>query len=280
MKIIECPRDAMQGIKNFIPTDKKIHYINDLLKVGFDTIDFGSFVSAKHIPQLKDTAKVLDGLDLLNTTTKLLSIVANVRGANEACSYKNISYLGFPLSVSNQFQMMNTNKSINDALSTVEVIKELSLKHDKELVVYISMAFGNPYHEKYHTDLVAELSYKLINIGVNIISLSDTIGVSKPNNIASLFNVLINEYSNIEFGAHFHTTIPYWKEKIDAAYENGCKRFDSTIKGFGGCPMANNELVGNMPTERLVSYFRSKNIDTGIDQNKLSYVLENMSIFS
>ena len=280
MKIIECPRDAMQGIKDFIPTQNKIDYINDLLKVGFDTIDFGSFVSPKAIPQLKDTAKVLDGLDLTNTSSKLLSIIANIRGASEACNYKQISCLGFPLSVSEEFQRRNTNRSINEAFSTLESIQELSLKNDKELVVYISMAFGNPYNDQYHVDLVAELTHNLSRIDVNTIALSDTIGVSEPNNIKPLFSTLIKNYPDIEFGAHFHTTISNWKEKIDAAHENGCKRFDSTIKGYGGCPMANDQLVGNMPTERLVSYFRSKNIDVGVDYNQFSSIVENMSIFS
>ena len=280
MKIIECPRDAMQGIENFIATDKKIDYINDLLKVGFDTIDFGSFVSPEVIPQLKDTAEVLDGLDLMNTTTKLLSIVANFRGAKEACNYKNINYLGFPLSVSEQFQMRNTNKNINEAFDIIKDIQELSLKNDKELVVYISMAFGNPYNENYHPELVADLIYKLNQIEISTIALSDTIGVSEPKNIEPLFNILIKEYPNIEFGAHFHTSILNWEEKIDAAYNNGCKRFDTTIKGYGGCPMANDDLIGNMPTEKLVSYFQSKDIEIDLDLSKLSLLVENISFFN
>jgi len=255
MKIIECPRDAMQGVVEFIPTKKKIDYINQLLKIGFDTIDFGSFVSPKVIPQLKDTAQVLDSLDLTKTSSKLLSIIANIRGANQACGYNQIDYLGFPLSVSEEFQKRNTNKSISQAINIVEEIKNLSLKHDKELVVYLSMAFGNPYDELYHPDIVAGLTEKLNKLGVQTIALSDTIGVSEPNNIAPLFSLLINEYSNIEFGAHFHTTSDTCKEKIDAAYKNGCNRFDSALKGYGGCPMAEDELVGNMPTEQLIRYF-------------------------
>ena len=255
MKIIECPRDAMQGISEFIPTDIKAAYINQLLKVGFDTIDFGSFVSPKAIPQLRDTSKVLAELDLENTSSKLLSIVANTRGAIDACNFEEISYLGFPLSVSEQFQKRNTNKSITQALNNVEKIQNLALKNNKELVVYLSMAFGNPYSENYDPDIVAELTEKLHDLDIGIIALSDTIGVSNPTNIAPLFDTLIKEYSTIEFGAHFHTTSDAWKEKVTAAYLNGCRRFDAALKGFGGCPMANDNLVGNMPTEKLITYF-------------------------
>ena len=255
MKIIECPRDAMQGISEFIPTDIKVAYINQLLKVGFDTIDFGSFVSPKAIPQLRDTSKVLAELDLENTSSKLLSIIANTRGAIDACNFEEISYLGFPLSVSEQFQKRNTNKSIIQALNNVEKIQNLALKNNKELVVYLSMAFGNPYSENYDPDIVAELTEKLHDLDIGIIALSDTIGVSNPTNIAPLFDTLIKEYSTIEFGAHFHTTSDAWKEKVTAAYLNGCRRFDAALKGFGGCPMANDNLVGNMPTEKLITYF-------------------------
>ena len=263
MKIIECPRDAMQGVVKFIPTSKKIDYINKLLKIGFDTIDFGSFVSPKAIPQLKDTEQVLNGLDLTQSSSKLLSIVANKRGAIQACSYDQIDYLGFPLSVSEEFQKRNTNKTISQAINVIEEIQNLSLKFNKELVVYLSMAFGNPYNEIYHPEIVAKLTEKLNNLGVKIIALSDTIGVSEPNNIAPLFSLLINEYSNIEFGAHFHTNPNNWKEKIDAALDNGCNRFDSALKGYGGCPMANDKLVGNVATENLVKYFNTQlNINT------------------
>ncbi|MBT6815095.1 MAG: hydroxymethylglutaryl-CoA lyase, partial [Flavobacteriales bacterium] len=255
MKIIECPRDAMQGIKEFIPTKKKIDYINQLLKVGFDTIDFGSFVSPKVIPQLKDTAEVLSGLDLSSSSSKLLSIIANIRGAEDACNFDEINYLGFPLSVSEEFQKRNTNKSINEALNTVEEIQNLSVKNNKELVVYLSMAFGNPYGENYHPDIVAELTHQLHKIEIEIIALSDTIGVSEPDNIVPLFSTLSTEYPNIEIGAHFHTTIDKWEEKVDSAYKNGCRRFDSALKGYGGCPMADDDLTGNMPTEKLISYF-------------------------
>lgn len=267
VKIIECPRDAMQGIIDFIPTENKVNYINQLLKVGFDTIDFGSFVSPKAIPQLRDTAKVLAGLDLGNTTSKLLAIIANTRGATDACNFEQINYLGFPLSVSEQFQQRNTKKSIAEALYSVEEIQNLAVKNSKELVVYLSMAFGNPYGENYHPDIVAELTAKLNELEIKTIALSDTIGVSSPKNIEPLFKTLITEYSNVEFGAHFHTTPDTWEEKVSAAYNNGCVRFDSALKGYGGCPMAKDDLVGNMPTEKLITYFQE---DLGLDSNELN----------
>ena len=270
MKIIECPRDAMQGYEKFIPTENKIRYINQLLKVGFDTIDFGSFVSPKAIPQLKDTEDVLNGLNFDFTSSKLLAIIANYRGANDACNFEQIDYLGFPLSVSQEFQKRNTNKSINQALHVLEKIQVLCLKNKKKLVVYLSMAFGNPYSENYHPDLVASLTKKLNDLEINIVALSDTIGVSNTANITPLFTTLIKEYPLIEFGAHFHTTTENWKEKIVAAYKSGCKRFDGALKGYGGCPMANDKLVGNMPTENLVSYF-STNLE--LDQNELKKAL-------
>ena len=266
MKIIECPRDAMQGIKEFIPTSTKIAYINQLLKVGFHTIDFGSFVSEKAIPQLKDTAEVLAGLDLSNTSSKLLSIIANTRGAETACNFEEINYLGFPLSVSEEFQKRNTNKSIEESLRVVEEIQNLSVKNNKELLVYLSMAFGNPYGENYHPDIVAELTEKLKQLDVSIVALSDTIGVSDPLNITPLFSTLIKEYPTIEFGAHFHTTADKWEEKVDSAYTNGCRRFDSALKGFGGCPMAKDDLTGNMPTEKLITYFTE---DLGLSNQEL-----------
>jgi hydroxymethylglutaryl-CoA lyase len=278
MKIIECPRDAMQGIKEFIPTKKKIDYINQLLKVGFDTIDFGSFVSEKAIPQLKDTAEVLSGLDLSSTSSKLLSIIANIRGAEDACNFEEINYLGFPLSISEEFQKRNTNKSINESLNTVEEIQNLSVKNNKELVVYLSMAFGNPYGENYHPDIVAELTQKLHQIEIKIIALSDTIGVSEPDNIVPLFSTLSTEYPNIEIGAHFHTTPDKWEEKIDSAYKNGCRRFDSALKGYGGCPMADDALTGNMPTEKLIRYFTE---DLGLNMKEVEKSLEmSSSVFT
>ena len=278
MKIIECPRDAMQGIKEFIPTKKKIDYINQLLKVGFDTIDFGSFVSPKVIPQLKDTAEVLSGLDLSSTSSKLLSIIANIRGAEDACNFEEINYLGFPLSVSEEFQKRNTNKSINEALKTVEEIQNLSVKNNKELVVYLSMAFCNPYGENYHPDIVAELTHQLHQLEIEIIALSDTIGVSEPDNIVPLFSTLSTEYPNIEIGAHFHTTIDKWEEKVDSAYKNGCRRFDSALKGHGGCPMADDDMTGNMPTEKLISYFTE---DLGLNMQEMKKSLEmSSSVFT
>ena len=270
IKIVECPRDAMQGIIEFIPTDIKGAYINQLLKVGFDTIDFGSFVSPKAIPQLRDTAEVLAQLDLESTSSKLLSIIANTRGAVDACSFEEINYLGFPLSVSEQFQKRNTNKSIAQALSDVEKIQNLSVKNNKELVVYLSMAFGNPYGENYHPDIVAELTEKLHDLEIGIVALSDTIGVSDPTNIAPLFSTLIEEYPTIEFGAHFHTTPDKWEEKVESAYQNGCRRFDAALKGYGGCPMAKDDLVGNMPTEKLITYFTE---DLGLNIQELEKCL-------
>ncbi len=271
IKIIECPRDAMQGISAFIPTDVKAAYINQLLKVGFDTIDFGSFVSPKAIPQLKDTAQVLAQLDLENTNSKLLSIIANTRGATDACSFEEINYLGFPLSVSEQFQQRNTKKSIAQALSTIEEIQNLSVKNNKELVVYLSMAFGNPYGENHHPEIVAELTEKLHQLEIGIVALSDTIGVSNPTNIAPLFSTLIQEYPTIEFGAHFHTTTDKWEEKVESAYKNGCRRFDAALKGYGGCPMAKDDLVGNMPTEKLITYFTE---DLGLNPLELENSLD------
>ncbi|MEC9209637.1 MAG: hydroxymethylglutaryl-CoA lyase [Bacteroidota bacterium] len=271
MKIIECPRDAMQGISEFIPTEKKIAYINQLLKVGFDTIDFGSFVSPKAIPQLKDTAEVLAGLELVNKFSKLLAITANKRGAIEACAFTEIDYLGFPLSVSEEFQQRNTNKSIAEALGVVEDIQNLVVKNNKELVVYLSMAFGNPYAENYHPEIVSELTDKLDKLEVRVIALSDTIGVSNPNNIKPLFSTLIKQYPKIEFGAHFHTTVDNWEEKVDSAYQHGCRRFDTALKGYGGCPMAEDKLTGNMATEQLITYFKE---DLGLNKVEFKKSLE------
>lgn len=269
IKIIECPRDAMQGIKNFIPTDRKVAYIQSLLRVGFDTIDFGSFVSPKVIPQMQDTAEVFAGLDLSQTSSKLLSIIANTQGAILASKYQSIQYLGFPFSISENFQMRNTHKTIEESLITLKEILEIAYKSDKEIVVYLSMGFGNPYGDPWSIEIVGEWTEKLSNMGVKIISLSDTIGSSTPDVIHYLFSNLIPKYSEIEFGAHLHSTPDKWFEKIDAAYNAGCCRFDGAIQGFGGCPMATNTLTGNMPTEKLVSYFTSKKEKTNI--NPLSF---------
>lgn len=257
IKIIECPRDAMQGIKDFIPTKNKVQYIQSLLRVGFDTIDFGSFVSPKAIPQMVDTAEVLAQLDLSKTSSKLLSIVANVRGAENACKYSEIDYLGYPFSISENFQMRNTHKTIAQSVLILQDILNLANKHGKQVVVYVSMGFGNPYGDPWNVDVVGEWTERLYKMGVTILSLSDTIGSSNPKNISYLFSNLIPQYPNIEFGAHLHTTPSSWFEKVDAAYKAGCHRFDGAIQGFGGCPMAKDELTGNMPTEKLLSYFTS-----------------------
>ena len=270
VKLIECPRDAMQGLHDFIPTDIKAAYINQLLKVGFDTIDFGSFVSPKAIPQLKDTAEVLNQLNLSTTKSKLLAIVANQRGATDACEFEEINYLGFPFSTSETFQQRNTNSSIAESLIRVADIQNLCAKHNKELVVYVSMAFGNPYDDKWNSDIVIEWTKKLSDLGVKIIALSDTIGVSNKENISYLFGNIIPEFSNVEIGAHLHTTPATWETKVNAAYENGCKRFDGAIKGFGGCPMATDDLTGNMPTENLIQYFNQNNIEIGLNQDEFN----------
>jgi hydroxymethylglutaryl-CoA lyase len=265
IKIIECPRDAMQGIKTFIPTELKANYIQSLLRVGFDTLDFGSFVSPKAIPQMRDTKEVLDKLDLSCTRTKLLSIVANLRGAEIACSIDSIDYLGFPFSISENFQMRNTHKTISESEIVLKDILEITQKSNKKLVVYMSMAFGNPYGDPWDVEIVGEWADRLQSMGVEILSLSDTIGSSKPESISYLFSNLIPKFPHIEFGAHLHTHPNSWYEKLNAAYKAGCYRFDGAIQGFGGCPMASDSLTGNMPTEKIISYFNSENIDTQID---------------
>lgn len=265
VKIIECPRDAMQGIKrHFIPTEKKALYINSLLKVGFDTIDFGSFVSPKAIPQMRDTAAVLSLLNLSNTPTKLLAIVANTRGAVDASQFEEIHYLGFPFSISENFQMRNTHKTIAESIETLKEILEIAHKTNKEVVAYLSMGFGNPYGDPWNVEIVGKWTEKLANMGVTILSLSDTIGSSTPAIIEYLFTNLIPLYPHIEFGAHLHTTPDTWFEKVNAAFNAGCLRFDGAIMGYGGCPMAKDELTGNMPTEKLVSYFTAQKVATNI----------------
>ncbi|MHA7943449.1 hydroxymethylglutaryl-CoA lyase [Formosa sp. 3Alg 14/1] len=258
VKVIECPRDAMQGIKAFIPTERKVQYIQSLLRVGYDTIDFGSFVSPNAIPQMCDTAEVLSQLDLSKTTSKMLAIVANTRGAQDASSHKDIDYLGYPFSISENFQMRNTHKTIAESVDTLQEILNIADQRNKEVVVYISMGFGNPYGDPWNVDVVANWTERLSNMGVKILSLSDTVGSSTPETIDYLFSNLIPQYSDIEFGAHLHTPPNSWFEKVDAAYHAGCKRFDGAIQGFGGCPMAKDELTGNMPTEKLLSYFTVK----------------------
>ncbi|WP_207430869.1 hydroxymethylglutaryl-CoA lyase [Sabulibacter ruber] len=270
MKIIECPRDAMQGLADFVPTELKVQYLQALLQVGFDTLDFGSFVSPKAIPQMRDTAEVLAQLDLSATTTKLLAIVANVRGAEQAVSYAPIRYIGFPLSLSETFQKRNTNKSISEALVEVAQMQELCLKTGKELVLYLSMGFGNPYGEPWEPTLVGEMTQKLDELGIKIVSLSDTIGVSSPETILPLFQTLIPAFPHIEFGAHLHTSPSTWQEKVEAVYASGCRRMDGALLGYGGCPMAKDELVGNMPTEKMVAYLQEKGVPLNLNQEALS----------
>ncbi len=264
IKLIECPRDAMQGIKTFIPTDKKVQYIQALLRCGFDTIDFGSFVSPKAIPQMADTAEVLSKLDLSTTQSKLLAIVANTRGASDASKFEEIDYLGYPFSISENFQMRNTHKTIAESVEILKEILEIANNTNKEVVAYLSMGFGNPYGDPWNLEIVGNWTEKLSAMGVKILSLSDTIGTSSPENIEYLFSNLIPKYPQIEFGAHLHTTPSKWHEKIDAAYKAGCTRFDGAIQGFGGCPMAKDELTGNMPSEKMLSYFNSKKADSNI----------------
>jgi len=275
IKLIECPRDAMQGLHDFIPTETKVKYINQLLKVGFDTIDFGSFVSPKAIPQMKDTKEVLSQLDLSNTNSKLLAIVANERGANDAVQFDEINYLGFPFSISKTFQKRNTNATIEESLFKVEAMQNLAQKNKKELVVYLSMAFGNPYADKWDVDIVAKWSEKLHQqFNINILALSDTIGVSTPKTLDYLFTNLIKEFPKVEFGAHLHSTPETALEKVVSAYNAGCRRFDGAIKGFGGCPMAKDELTGNMPTEIMLDYFNANHITTAINSDELKKSME------
>ena len=266
VKLIECPRDAMQGIKDFIPTSDKVGYINQLLKVGYDTLDFGSFVSPKAIPQMRDTAQVLNDLNLEESNTKLSAIVGNMRGATDACVFEEIDLLGYPFSISETFQIRNTNATLDESLKRVEEIQEMCVKHNKELLLYISMAFGNPYGDPWNIEICQSWIQKLSELGITTMALSDTIGVGTPNSISYLFGNLIPEYPEIEFGAHLHT-LPYnWREKVDAAFRNGCLRFDSAIRGFGGCPMAKDDLTGNMPTENLLMYFDEEKIPLNLDR--------------
>ena len=264
VKLIECPRDAMQGIKSFIPTDVKATYIQSLLKCGFDTVDFGSFVSPKTIPQMQDTAAVLSKLDLSETQSKLLAIVANKRGAKEASKFPEIDYLGYPFSISENFQMRNTHKTISESVEVLKSILDIAQANHKSVVAYLSMGFGNPYGDPWSTDIVDEWTEKLAALGVAILSLSDTVGSSTPDVIEDLFSSLIPRHPTIEFGAHLHTTPSTWHEKIDAAVKGGCRRFDGAIQGFGGCPMAKDDLTGNMQTEKMLSYFNTKNIENSI----------------
>jgi hydroxymethylglutaryl-CoA lyase len=269
IKLIECPRDAMQGWPHFIPTEKKIEYINALLKVGFDTIDFGSFVSPKAIPQMADTAEVVKGLQVEKRKSKLLTIIANERGAQDAVVFDEISYLGFPFSVSETFQLRNTNSTITQSLGRVEEIQNLCIKNKKELVIYISMGFGNPYGDVYNEEIVFDWVNKLVEMDINIISLADTVGLATKDQVYQVTKHLIDSLPDTEIGVHLHSTAASWKEKVDAALQAGCKRFDGALKGIGGCPMADDELVGNMDTELMIPYFEEKNLLNNLDKEAL-----------
>lgn len=270
IKLIECPRDAMQGWKTMIPTEMKIRYINSLLKVGFDTIDFGSFVSPKAIPQMADTAEVIGNLELGISSSKLLAIVANSRGAEAASSYEQVTYLGFPFSISETFQQRNTNSSIQESLGRVEEIQNLCLKTGKQLVVYISMGFGNPYGDPYDEEIVFEWVNKLVAMDIGIISLADTVGVAMPEQVYDMTSYLVESLPGTEIGVHLHSTPTNWKEKLEAAVKAGCKRFDGALKGIGGCPMADDDLVGNMNSELMIGYFQENNLVKGLDQDALA----------
>src|SRR6187200_2471079 len=269
IKLIECPRDAMQGWKNFIPTEKKIEYINSLLKVGFDTIDFGSFVSAKTIPQMADTKEVIGHLEMGISDTKLLAIIANLRGAEEALVFDQIAYLGFPFSVSETFQQRNTNSSIDESLRRVEEIQNLCINKNKKLVIYISMAFGNPYNDLYDEDIVFNWVERLVELDIEIISLADTVGVATPEQVYDMTSYLVESLPATEVGVRLHSTFENWQQKLDAAVKAGCKKFDGALKGIGGCPMAKDELVGNMNTELMIPYLEEKGLLSELDENAL-----------
>ncbi|HZX58532.1 MAG TPA: hydroxymethylglutaryl-CoA lyase [Mucilaginibacter sp.] len=274
IQLTECPRDAMQGVKDFIPTDIKAAYINLLLQVGFDTIDFGSFVSAKAIPQMQDTAQVLQKLDLSSTESKLLAIIGNYHGAEDAAKHNEITYLGFPFSISETFQQRNTNTSMGEAFETVKRIKDLCDGKNKHILVYLSMGFGNRYGDEWSKELVLQWAGKLINEGVKYISLADTIGIADPTQIANLYTALSSQFTETVFGVHLHSTPNTWFEKVQAAYQSGCKRFDTALKGYGGCPMAKDELTGNIATENVIAYLQSQKVDLGLNLDKLREAME------
>jgi hydroxymethylglutaryl-CoA lyase len=274
VKLIECPRDAMQGLQAFIPTELKIEYLNALLEVGFDTLDFGSFVSPKAIPQLADTALVLSRLNWSPEKSKLLAIIANSRGALEAAMFDQVSFLGFPFSVSETFQQRNTNSSIKESLKRVEEIQNICRRQGKQLVLYLSMAFGNPYHEPWDAAIVMQWVEKMVELEVKTISLADTVGVADPEVIEKLFSQLIPQYPQVEFGAHFHSTPATWKEKVETAYRHGCRRFDGALKGYGGCPMAADELTGNLPTENLLAFFEEQQVSLPINSSRLAEAMK------
>lgn len=273
LKLIECPRDAMQGLHDFVPTATKIDYINGILACGFDTVDFGSFVSPKAIPQMRDTAEVLEGL--IPSDSKLLAIVANRRGAEDASRFDRIKYLGYPFSVSEEFQMRNTNATIDESFTRVEEIKSIADKTGKEVVIYLSMGFGNPYGEEWHPDIVTSWAEKLKDrLDIHIQALSDTIGVATPEIVKDVFKSLVPTLTDVEFGAHLHTIPSNAKKLVEAAYNGGCRRFDGAIKGFGGCPMAKDDLTGNMPTEEMLEWFHENEINSGIDMAAFSASME------
>ena len=274
IKITECPRDAMQGIHDFIPTNVKAQYINLLLQVGFDTIDFGSFVSPKAIPQLQDTADVLKKLDLTNTKSKLLAIIANYRGAEDAVKYEEIFYLGYPFSISETFQLRNTNSTIEQAFETLRRINELCYKNNKQLLVYLSMGFGNPYGDEWNTNIIEYWAEKIIGEGIKHIALADTIGIADAEQIGNIYPNLCRLFPGIEFGIHLHSTPDTWQPKIAAAYQSGCKRFDTALKGYGGCPMAKDDLTGNIATEKLLAYLKTQNKPTGLNMGKFQEAME------
>jgi hydroxymethylglutaryl-CoA lyase len=267
--INECPRDAMQGLAHFVPTETKVKYINSLLKVGFNRIDFGSFVSPKAIPQLRDTAEVIGKLELENTNSALLAIIANLRGAEQALEFEEVQFIGFPLSISEEFQKRNTNKTINEAIEELAKIQDLCLAKDKKLVVYLSMAFGNPYGERYEPGLVREKAQTMIDLGVKEISVSDTVGRASPESVKELFLALSGVWQNVNLTAHLHSNPYQATEKIAAAWEGGCKQFDVALGGFGGCPMAEDDLVGNLSTESIIGWAKDQNLETGLNLEKL-----------
>lgn len=277
LTIVECPRDAMQGWKHFIPTEVKVDYLNSLLRVGFDVLDCGSFVSPKAIPQMADTKDVIPRLEMGAGKTKLLTIVANTRGAEDAVAYDEITYLGFPFSISETFQLRNTNKTIAESLAQVSDIQNLCQQKGKELVVYISMGFGNPYGDEYNADVAIKWVGELASLGVKTISMADTVGVARPDNIRYIFSNLVPEFRDVSIGAHFHTTPDRWQEKIDAAYQSGCRLFDSAIKGIGGCPMAKDDLVGNMATENVLRWAEEHALPVSIDKEAFGRSLDKAS---
>lgn len=272
--LVECPRDAMQGWKHFIPTKQKVEYINALLQVGFDTLDMGSFVSPKAIPQMADTADVIRSINMQDTATKLLVIIANVRGAEEACNFEAVTYLGFPFSVSETFQQRNTNSSIKASLNRLHEIQNICVTHNKQLVVYLSMGFGNPYGDAYSAEIVYEWAGKIADIGVKTISVADTIGIANPEQISNIISCLVKMLPDRQIGVHLHSAPDRWQPKLEAAFRAGCMRFDGALNGIGGCPMADDELVGNLDTGEMIAYFKEFNVLKPLNDDALRRSLE------